>query len=177
LTFDQCGFECTFNLPNINTPYHTVTLLIVGNNTSHAHHLKLFNAHAVDKIKASLTALDRTCIRTDDPSFDYKIESAIVADGKISFKGWCFLKENPETDVYINFIKSGVILGDTSIQTISRPEVGHNLKSITGYSFFGFEFTSYPLKELPLVPSDKSIDMLLAAHAYNKKEIIRIYSE
>lgn len=177
LTFDHCGFECNFTLPNTTNMYHVATLIMVGDNNSQTHHFKIINTQHAKRNVAPTVALDRTVTRTDQPSFEYRIESALMQEGILKLKGWCFFREDPGTEVYINFLKSGVILGETTFQTQSRPDVADGFALMNDYHFFGFEYISYNLTELPLSPADRYIDMLLVTSKTNKKELIRIYSE
>ncbi len=177
LTFDHCGFECNFSIPKHNNTTQTLSLIMVGSNGCQIHHFKIINIDELSKQGEQITVVDRTVVRTNIPSFSYKIESAAISNNILRIKGWCSLNEAPEAEIYINFVKSGIVLGDATVQTLSRPDVGHQLGLPYGDHFFGFDFTSYNLKELPLNPRDTAIDMLLVVKQYNKKEMIRIYSE
>jgi len=177
LTFDHSGFECSFNLPNNASLHHAVTLIMIGDKNSQVHHFKIINTQKAKGYSAQATTLDRTVTRTAKPSFEYRIESASMQDGTLRLKGWCFFKEDPSSEIYINFLKSGVILGETTFQTQSRPDVGDNFSIQNDYNFYGFEYISFKLEELPLNPADRSVDMLLVARNDSRKELIRIYSE
>lgn len=177
LTFDHCGFECNFNIPKHANPSQIFSLIMVGTNSCQIHYFKITNNAELHKRGERTTVVDRSVVRPNTPSFSYKIESATITNGILRLKGWCCLNEDPSAEVYINFVKSGIVLGDATVQTISRPEVGQQLELPHGEHFFGFDFSSHDMKELPLNPKDTAIDMLLVTQQYNKKEMIRIYSE
>ena len=176
LTFDHCGFELSFSIPKTSQPTHVMTLIMANHSVGETHHLRIVNDQQARSLKDSSSKLDSTVTRPLQPSFEYGIESAKLVDRSLQISGWCYLKENPDIDVCVNFIKSGVFLGETIFQTKFRPDIGQKLDLENGHSLFGFEFNSFDLKQLPLAPQDRSIDMLISCEP-NKKELIRIYSE
>ena len=177
LAFDYCGFECSYNLKDTTQAHHLISLVIVAGEVSHSHYLKLLNPTIAKRNEKYRIELDKTVVRPQNSSFDFKIEHSVLENGTVRFSGWCLLREEPDAEVHINFLKSGVLLGETTIQTIGRPDIGDHLNIHNAHHFFGFEYESYSLKDLPLAASDRSIDMILVAHSYNKKELVRIFSE
>lgn len=177
LTFDHCGFESTFKIPKSGNPNSVASLIIVGDSTTLVHHFKLTNVAEMHSLAQKITRIDHSVMRPEKPNFEHRIDAALMDDGALRIRGWCFLREEPEAEIYINFLKSGILLGETVVQTVSRPDVGENFALAHGYHLFGFEFVSHKLKELPLNPVDKAIDMLLVADNKVNKELIRIYSE
>jgi hypothetical protein len=177
LTFDHCGFECEFEIPNTNKANYEVTLIIVGEKSSCVRHLKLTNYTSRQHIANTRAALDASVIRTSEPSFEYSIENAHLRDGQIQFQGWCYLKESPETEVYVSFLRSGVFLSAVECANIPREDVGASLSLPNSSHFYGFDITSAQLSTLPINTSEQSIDMYLSAPSQNIKELIKIYGK
>lgn len=176
LTFDHCGFEASFNLPNTHQHVSIATVILTDGSGAELHHVRIVNDLHANRFKSLASKLDSTVSRTTESSFEYGIENAIIRDNSLIISGWCYLKSNPNSSIYVNFIKSGVFLGEATCQTELRPDIGDKLNYKNGFSFFGFKYESFNLQHLPLSPQDRSIDMLLAAGP-DTKEIIRIYSE
>lgn len=176
LTFDHCGFEVSFGLLNSAQMLQTITLIFVDSSTSQVHHLKISNPHRAGQAKLLCSSIDSTVTRPNEPRYEFGLEHSALVDGRLQINGWCFLKSSPDAEIYINFVKSGVVLGEAVLQTIYRPDVSTGFELDNTFSFYGFEYLSSKLNELPLSAQDRSIDMLLACRP-NKKELIRIYSE
>jgi hypothetical protein len=177
LNFDHCGFECDFELPATNQANYELALIIVGENNSRIHHLKVANFTSRQYIENTRAILDASVIRASQSKFEYSIESARLTDGKIQFLGWCYLKDDPGTEVYVSFLRSGVFLTEIECTNISRKDVGASFLLPDSNHFYGFNITSAQLSTLPINKSEQAIDMYFFAPSHNLKEIITIYSK
>lgn len=177
LNFDHCGFECDFELPATSQPNYELALVTIGEKNSHIHHLKVANFTSRQHLENTRAVLDASVIRTSQSKFEYSIESARLADGKIQFLGWCYLKDDPKAEVYVSFLRSGVFLTEIECTNICREDVGAGFQLPNSNHFYGFNITSAQLSTLPINNSDQAIDMYFFAPSHNVKELTTIYSK
>jgi hypothetical protein len=176
LTYDHCGFECNFSLTNFSKIAESFSLIIVGEDSVNVEHIKIINPTEQRKLASVPIVMDKSVTLTTTPSFEYSLDSVEIINDQLVLKGWCFLRTDPNADIYISFLKSGIALGPLCLQTKQRADVGA-LHNLDGHHFYGFEFKSHCLSDLPINPSDISLYVLLAAPNLKIKELIRLIGD